>query len=1426
MRYILLNEEFNKIHSTSRCISIAAMLITLSFLISSTKIFAQHHELYLSNGEHVRLDSPKGSVYSVLTKNGKIQSVHMINPEEVVRVIVTFKDRPLSVYQVKDSMLLKTSLASVYTSLQASHMSFRTALNNIQQQLSAQLKSDFGYTITRDYYRAMNGVAMECKRRMIDKIRALPMVQHVSLDGEVKANLTQSVHQIRADIVQDSLGYTGDGVLVGEVDTGIDYDNPALGGGFGPAFRVIGGYDFANNDNDPMDDEGHGTHVAGIIGANGGDSLRGVAPEVKFLAVKVLDEQGMGWLSDVIAGIEYCLDPDGNPVTNDAADVINMSLGGAPMTDDPLENAVNNATKAGVLSVVAAGNSGYGRYGTITSPGTSESALTVGACDSTDHIAYFSSMGPDPIHSSIKPEVVAPGVDIVSTVLDNQTESHSGTSMATPHVTGVSALLKQQHPSWTPEDIKATIINTAHFLEDDVSVFAQGRGRVDALDAATAHILVEPGVMSFGWVDLEQDVWMDTIQLTVRNFQSVSQNIQINIVNGLPAGATINFDQQSFNLGPMEETVISAILTVPSSVPILEEEPFAYLGKIAVVSDSDNVIIPFSFIKSTTLVITFDLPPVILFLVDREGGNIELASFGQGATKYIIPVSPGISLDLLAIMEQDTLGFINSHLVHHMIDDLTGLTYVLVSHDEANINMVNNTVYDIYNNEVAFDSTAYADLSCELVVYNESFTYRSRLNLGWIFPPNLDESTRVRVFFSPLDSLFLVKKALSLSRGADNFILSKSMFGLHNQQDTDISTGSDNLVGYHVMTSYNDPYLPNPSYWRKSIPVDLNTMRVYQGIYGYELESIRLDFPSFYLNQPPISQSSNFYFNKPGINDAINDEYLHNSIDIGASYVHLHGVQDSNPFTDPSILRTADFTINENGEAIFEQMRATPLPEGSPTEAKLSSAYTYETVQAGDTIKIKRNARVNFPDYTTYLSNGKIFMGCNKDWSSWEQADFYPDKHGGIKQLNGVTECRDNINSYWNIPLFTTQVFVHNRAQTNLIPFSPLKSPIVYITEISPYYKYKNMSNNVSMIQVLSAAQPYTILGQGGQSTIDCEYQIPEESSNTTYFPSFNLLQVSVNGRAVDMVRPDQNGIIRLVPFDHDSSITSMKLSLLLASGDEIVLPVTYSGNEYHASIPNYIPAGFIDIVARAEDNKGNKFELTASPAFYFGSITDSARLDARLGMTSYMLDNVEAIDMEAGDTLNYNLSYTNYGSDTARNVLVTFPTTPYLKPVSSSSWTIDSLVVNDTAEVPVRLIFLGRQQSTEEYAYYSPSITWNSGGTTYLRSHKILVDFQNTITGIVQTNSLLPEKFELYQNYPNPFNPSTTIRYDLPRQSRVKIVVYDILGRKVATLVDEPKKAGRYQVIWNANRRGSGVYFYRLQAGDYSTTKKLLLLK
>ncbi|WP_165968724.1 S8 family serine peptidase [Arthrobacter crusticola] len=164
----------------------------------------------------------------------------------------------------------------------------------------------------------------------------------------------------------------GKGSVVAVLDTGIDYGLPELGGGFGEGFKVVDGYDFVNDDDDPMDDHYHGTHVAGIVAGTG--AAPGVAPEASLTAYKVLDDQGEGWESTIITGIEAAADPLGEH----PADVINMSLGGSGDGTDPVGNAASNATRSGALVVAAAGNEGPGE-GTIGTPAAAPEVLAVGA---------------------------------------------------------------------------------------------------------------------------------------------------------------------------------------------------------------------------------------------------------------------------------------------------------------------------------------------------------------------------------------------------------------------------------------------------------------------------------------------------------------------------------------------------------------------------------------------------------------------------------------------------------------------------------------------------------------------------------------------------------------------------------------------------------------------------------------------------------------------------------------------------------------------------------------------------------------------------------------------------------------------------------------------------------------------------------------
>jgi parallel beta-helix repeat protein len=315
---------------------------------------------------------------------------------------------------------------------------------------------------------------------------------------KVRASLMDSVPLIQADKVwelKDSLGnnITGKGTRIAIIDTGIDYTHSDLGGCFGPGCKVEDGWDFVNKDADPMDDNGHGTHCAGIAASEG--ELKGVAPNATLYAYKVLNSEGGGWDSDIIAAIERAVDPNQDGNISDHVDVISMSLGvdffwfedcyevGSSLPSD-------NAVEAGVVVVAAAGNSGESGYKTIIAPACARKVIAVSASDKSDKIAYFSSKGPTK-DFRIKPDVTAPGHYICSAqwdsawagkeCYDNEHVNISGTSMATPHVAGTSALIIQTHPDWNPQEIEHSMKNTAVNIGKDI--LTQGYGRINALEA-------------------------------------------------------------------------------------------------------------------------------------------------------------------------------------------------------------------------------------------------------------------------------------------------------------------------------------------------------------------------------------------------------------------------------------------------------------------------------------------------------------------------------------------------------------------------------------------------------------------------------------------------------------------------------------------------------------------------------------------------------------------------------------------------------------------------------------------------------------------------------------------------------------------------------------------------------------------------------
>lgn len=311
-------------------------------------------------------------------------------------------------------------------------------------------------------YKYIPAVAADLPEQAIENLKKNKNIAYIVLDYEIKAlgeTLPWGIEKIGAPQVHAS-GNKGYGVNVAVIDTGIYYTHPDLNDNY------KGGYDFVNNDDDPMDDNGHGTHCAGIIAAVDNDiGVIGVAPEANLYALKILDSTGRGSSSNLIAAIEWAIDTHGNDGNNsNDIQIISMSLGSDSGTP-ALDSICTAAYDSGILLVAAAGNDYDASVSnTVDYPGGYGSVIAVAATDSADQRAYFSSTGP-------AVELAAPGIGILSTYwtrrLRSIYETLSGTSMACPHVAGTAALVWATHSDWNNYDVRARLQETAIDLTND-----------------------------------------------------------------------------------------------------------------------------------------------------------------------------------------------------------------------------------------------------------------------------------------------------------------------------------------------------------------------------------------------------------------------------------------------------------------------------------------------------------------------------------------------------------------------------------------------------------------------------------------------------------------------------------------------------------------------------------------------------------------------------------------------------------------------------------------------------------------------------------------------------------------------------------------------------------------------------------------------
>ena len=337
----------------------------------------------------------------------------------------------------------------------------------------------------------IDGYAFDVPYNQLMDLASLRDVKYIASDISVKTLMHIASRTVGTDKISN-LGLTGKGIGIAFIDTGI-YPHPDF---LSPKNRIVAFKDFVKGKELPYDDNGHGTFVAGVAAGNGYSSrgkYRGIAPEANIIALKSMDREGGGSASDILAAMQWIADHQKEYNIR----VLSLSLGTEVKrisSNDPLVRGVEALWEKGITVVVAAGNSGP-KSGTITSPGISSKVITVGALDDKrtpsiddDTIAKFSSRGP--VGRMHKPDVVAPGVDIVSVKSDVEYEAGarirpmatsyttmSGTSMATPIVGGAAVLMLEKHPDWKPDQIKEALLKNATSIVKDPD--AEGRGLIN-----------------------------------------------------------------------------------------------------------------------------------------------------------------------------------------------------------------------------------------------------------------------------------------------------------------------------------------------------------------------------------------------------------------------------------------------------------------------------------------------------------------------------------------------------------------------------------------------------------------------------------------------------------------------------------------------------------------------------------------------------------------------------------------------------------------------------------------------------------------------------------------------------------------------------------------------------------------------------------
>ncbi len=1258
-----------------------------------------------ATGNPVRSVVPKGVMAAQWRRGDRVAAEYTRDENEVVGVIVQFESPPLS-------LVSGTGKANVRAALAAEHDRFRADVAALEAGGAAKTGGALApaHTAFRfDYLTALNGVALTTRRWVVERIRRLPYVRRVHPDVAVRATDAPSNALIGADRVQADLGVTGRGVVIAVIDTGVNYEHPDLGGGFGPGFKVLGGYDFVHDDDDPMDDHWHGTHVAGIA-AGDGETVRGVAPGARIMAYKVLDENGGGMISTVIAAVERAMDPDGDPATDDAVDVINLSLGGPGNPDDAASQALDNAVAAGIVCAVAAGNGGD--YQTINSPGTARRALTVGASDETDHVASFSSRGPNAVTLGIKPEVTAPGVQVEAPWIGGGYTRRSGTSMATPQVAGAAALLLEAHPAWTPDDVREALMNTAVPLGEDV--WTEGAGRIDVRAAVERFAGVRAPLLHFGTVDAAEPVWTRADTLWVRNPGAEARAVTATVEGPGAPGVSVSVSPSFATVEAGAERAFVVTAEVDNAATGFSGLPPPLTGRVRFSSSAESVAAPFALIKAHQLQLSFDEAPLLL------------AVLGSGSASFLTPgpedafLLPEGTYDLVALYQD--------------FGDASGAP--------ARRTVVVREGVSVFGATPVHLSTAEAV---------HTLAFRPLGDAGQPLTPTFDYEVWSR---------------------DDGFSLLLVTDPLYDEMRTTTLSGAYEYE--RVVYAYGDP---SGDY---VIPFRFNGVSASQTLENDPAAFRRVDYTYAvdegttalaFIDVQNLSRGGELSFFDPD-----------------APHQKLAPPFERTVFLAPKPSETFAFP------AVFQEiydLTTTPEPERF-TKANLT--YTTAALEAtGAQINVYRSFG-GAPDAQRTASAIPQKIGFGPPFWSGEMLEF----------------VRDRI-YFARPPFFYHAGFDSRSARASYQLFFGEELPLVVAEGSVVNNRFDSVGETLHFTpgphELVWTFEGYRVDGLPGIATARLIFD-----SNLQFREPSNLrrLEITSDGEARDALTPGaDNRIVFAAQFD---DVTAAAAHRKVGASAWQALPVTtLAPGLFEVALPATMDAGYHELRLVLEAPEGGRLEYVADPAFRWGAKNAAANAAPTPPRLAEPADGAEidpvalgpalrfvwaaAADPDPEDVLRYTFSLTGPGLDTTRTVRT------------------DTTLVLDL-----------RDRLLPDATY-----TWSvraSDGVASVENERAFAFHTSALVTATETGGELPATYELGQNYPNPFNPVTTVPFALPDAATVELAVFDVMGRRVATLVSGRMPPGEHTAVWDAGPYASGVYVYRLRAGSFTKTRRMVVMK